>query len=725
MTEEERVPSVDADEMNEVSVSKQVDVQELNGSNNSQDPEGDHSSTTQDADSHSKDTSIEQDDKVASQVTEVPTETAENAQEEEIKKSEGSDALIPRDDKNAMPVEDSVDIGIEQQAQNEASTSQVDNHTAKKEEDQEIVKTEEGENDEHTNEISGPGSMPQNSDTIKHENNTMKSENDVITSEQDSKHEDLKAKDDSKPDDGIPKSENGDVVKEETSETTQASNVHGSLETSDIKEEATKEEGAKEEGTKEEGAKEEGTKEEAAEEEATKEEATKEEDNKEEVQKFSDDEIDVEGVSSDSEPESESSFSESDNNSDSDYADSGVEEDDDDQINPQELDEEEAELNNGGPITSTNETSEVAPQLPKDYKIDEKTPIEHAGQIIGLVDQSVIIKANTSGEFRVLKEESVFCFKDRTVIGPLCETFGRLQQPIYRVKFNTEEEFEPFKDKNGEEVYYVVPDSQFLYTDTIKQLKGTDASNCHDEELPEDEQEHSDDELEMNAKQAKKKKKQKANKTQDQNASSNKRNVQPLDPAKRFQPYNYALPMPYQLPQQPYQAYPPPSAQHVAYAQSPQTGQPVPYQQPAYRQPPMGAYGQSAPAAYQQPACPPYQAPGQQYAPVYPQPQAYQPPNEFIGGVNSPYGVPYNQTQHAYYQNNGQGYVPPPNAYQHAGYPMQTQFQPPPQGDPATGYQLQQQLQQLQQLILQQVNPQNEAQQKNNQPGAPGPNWRG
>ena len=56
-------------------------------------------------------------------------------------------------------------------------------------------------------------------------------------------------------------------------------------------------------------------------------------------------------------------------------------------------------------------------------------------------------------------------------------------------------------------MYYVVPDSQFLYTDSIKHIKGTDASNCHDEELPEEEQEYSDDEKELAAKLAKRKEK--------------------------------------------------------------------------------------------------------------------------------------------------------------------------------------------------------------------------
>ena len=154
-----------------------------------------------------------------------------------------------------------------------------------------------------------------------------------------------------------------------------------------------------------------------------------------------------------------------------------------------------------------------APSLPDNYEISPNTPIEEIGEITGLVENTIIIKARTSGEFRILQEKSIFCFEDRTVIGPLFEIFGRVQQPVYSVKFNSEEQFLKFKESKRKTVYYVVPDSQFLYTDSIKHIKGTDASNCHDEELPEEEQEYSDDEKELAAKLAKKEKKNKRIKT--------------------------------------------------------------------------------------------------------------------------------------------------------------------------------------------------------------------
>ncbi|ODV79967.1 NAF1-domain-containing protein, partial [Suhomyces tanzawaensis NRRL Y-17324] len=122
-----------------------------------------------------------------------------------------------------------------------------------------------------------------------------------------------------------------------------------------------------------------------------------------------------------------------------------------------------------GPIASKNEVlDEVAPSLPEDYSLPENAPIEPIGVVTALVENSVIIKATISGEFRVLKDQSVLCFEDRTILGPLFETFGKLQNPVYRVKFNSTEEFEKFKDCKGKAVYYVVPDSNFIYTDSIK-----------------------------------------------------------------------------------------------------------------------------------------------------------------------------------------------------------------------------------------------------------------
>jgi H/ACA ribonucleoprotein complex non-core subunit NAF1 len=204
----------------------------------------------------------------------------------------------------------------------------------------------------------------------------------------------------------------------------------------------------------------------------------------------------------------ESISSGNDSSSDSDES-----EDEDEHENKQEdLDDNEGQEDNisDEPIKSKNEiTDEPAEELPEDFKIQGDEPIQHIGEIVGFVDKSIIIKSNTSGEFRFLMEGSVLCFEDRTPIGYLFEIFGPVSKPMYRVKFNGEEDLDRFKKRNMEKVFYVVPKSHFEYTDAIKAMKGTDASNWNDEELPEEEQDFSDDEKEMESKKAKKKKRSK------------------------------------------------------------------------------------------------------------------------------------------------------------------------------------------------------------------------
>lgn len=207
---------------------------------------------------------------------------------------------------------------------------------------------------------------------------------------------------------------------------------------------------------------------------------------------------------------SDFSISSSDSNSDSDS-------DNDENLRKrgnQELDEDDLSDDNDdnteGPVKSAHEIlDEPAPKIPDNLKITPQTQIEHVGEIFSVTGKTVVIKASVSGEFRVLEDHSVFCSSDRVPFGVLYETFGRVQAPFYSVKFESEEEAAPFKLRRGEKVFYVVSASKFLFTDKIKAIKGSDASNFHDEEVPEEEQEFSDDEKERMASSIKKSKKKK------------------------------------------------------------------------------------------------------------------------------------------------------------------------------------------------------------------------
>lgn len=212
---------------------------------------------------------------------------------------------------------------------------------------------------------------------------------------------------------------------------------------------------------------------------------------------------------SDVESDSESDSSEeSENENDSKFVDEGDED---------EFNEDETE----GPIRSKNEIFDFkVPTLPEDYTIDNDTRIQFVGHISGVVEKNVMIKSATSAEDRVLNEGTIFCFEDRTPLGLMFEVFGRLQTPVYTVKFNTLEESTKWADRKGEKVFFVVPTAEYISTIMIRKLKGTDASNFNDEELAEEEQEFSDDEKEAAAKKSKKRKKKSTKQITGEEASS-------------------------------------------------------------------------------------------------------------------------------------------------------------------------------------------------------------
>ena len=211
---------------------------------------------------------------------------------------------------------------------------------------------------------------------------------------------------------------------------------------------------------------------------------------------------DISGNSSESESESESeSQSESDAESET--------------IATNEL--EDNETDDEEPIRSKNEKLvEVAPELPVDYSIPESTPIKYLGTISSIVENNVLVQSAVSAEFQVLREGAILCLENRSPLGILFEIFGRLQSPIFRVKFNNKKELKERSIEKGMNVYYVVPSAQFALTSQIRSIRGTDASNVNDEELPESEQEYSDDEEESRVK--RERKRQRRNKNRDSSA---------------------------------------------------------------------------------------------------------------------------------------------------------------------------------------------------------------
>ena len=152
---------------------------------------------------------------------------------------------------------------------------------------------------------------------------------------------------------------------------------------------------------------------------------------------------------------------------------------------------------------TTNEVKEQVVPKP-DVVVTEDMKITYLGTVDRSVENVVLVKAATPGEYQVLEAGSVLCKEDREVVGAVFETLGRVQEPLYSVAFTNAKEVEDAGLVYGTKVYYVDNHSTFVFTQPLKTMKGTDASNIHDEEVGEDEIEFSDDEAEAEYKRQKK-----------------------------------------------------------------------------------------------------------------------------------------------------------------------------------------------------------------------------
>jgi H/ACA ribonucleoprotein complex non-core subunit NAF1 len=170
-------------------------------------------------------------------------------------------------------------------------------------------------------------------------------------------------------------------------------------------------------------------------------------------------------------------------------------------------DEGDGKGKNGGFIRSANEVVEDVLPIPE-VEITPDMKVVLLGKIQTVIGNAVLIEANTSGEYQVLESGSLLCSENREVIGVVGETLGRVENPLYTVMYSTAEEAQKRGITKDMPVYYVESQSTFVFTQPLKGLKGSDASNFHDEEVAEDEIEFSDDEAEAEYKKRLKQKRQ-------------------------------------------------------------------------------------------------------------------------------------------------------------------------------------------------------------------------
>ena len=132
--------------------------------------------------------------------------------------------------------------------------------------------------------------------------------------------------------------------------------------------------------------------------------------------------------------------------------------------------------------------------------------LQKIGEVLYRIDAEFTVVVQASYTNVPLNEGSVLCLQDGTLLGKINEIFGPVTTPFYIVRWNSailaksNVDFNKFiKDI---EIYCATKHSVYVTPATLMQ-KGSDASNMFDEEPAAEEQEFSDDEAELLAKQAK------------------------------------------------------------------------------------------------------------------------------------------------------------------------------------------------------------------------------
>lgn len=146
------------------------------------------------------------------------------------------------------------------------------------------------------------------------------------------------------------------------------------------------------------------------------------------------------------------------------------------------------------PRTLNEKPDELVPK--PTVVVTEDMKIEELGLVENNIENLALIKANTSGEYQVLESGSLLCLHNRSVVGVVSETLGRVQQPYYSVRFTNATAIAEAGIEKDTKIFYVAQHSTTVFTQRLRAFKGSDASNLHDEEVGDDELEFSDDEAE-------------------------------------------------------------------------------------------------------------------------------------------------------------------------------------------------------------------------------------
>lgn len=133
--------------------------------------------------------------------------------------------------------------------------------------------------------------------------------------------------------------------------------------------------------------------------------------------------------------------------------------------------------------------------------VDDSVVMIEVGKVKSVVGILVVIQSNEN--IPPLDEDSILFLEGHIVLGQVFETFGPVKTPWYSVRFNQLENIKAKGVKEGMPVYCAPREdsfTKFVFTDSLKNVKGSDASWEDNNEPPEKHLDYSDDESERRAK---------------------------------------------------------------------------------------------------------------------------------------------------------------------------------------------------------------------------------
>lgn len=132
----------------------------------------------------------------------------------------------------------------------------------------------------------------------------------------------------------------------------------------------------------------------------------------------------------------------------------------------------------------------------------QPTQLFHIGRISSIIDTLVVVQSFKN--MPAIDLDSVLFLRDGLALGRIFDVFGQVIEPLYSVRFNSNEEIRE-RNIQIDSGVYIAPDLQapitgYVFPEQLKRMKGSDASWEHDNEPPEYALDYSDDEEERTAK---------------------------------------------------------------------------------------------------------------------------------------------------------------------------------------------------------------------------------